>query len=69
MRKDNLHLRAELNDARARLISRDNLIKELQQQLADPSFRKANVNELKVNLKKILGIKQIFKTQFYFRAH
>lgn len=45
--KDNLHLRNELNDARHQLIARDNQIKDLHHQLADPSFRKATVNELK----------------------
>ncbi len=50
-RKDNIHLRAELNDARIQLISRDNLIKDLQQQLADKSF-KIRSSEAKVNLKK-----------------
>ena len=49
-RKDNIHLRAELNDARIQLISRDNLIKDLQQQLADKSF-KVRSSEAKVNLK------------------
>ena len=48
--KDNLHLRAELNEARVQLISRDNLIKDLHNQLADPSFRKATANELKVSV-------------------
>jgi hypothetical protein len=46
--KDNLHLRNELNDARHQLITRDNFIKDLQQQLADPAFRKTTANELKV---------------------
>jgi len=46
--KDNLHLRNELNDARHQLITRDNFIKDLQQQLADPAFRKTTANELMV---------------------
>lgn len=48
MRKDNTQLRAELNEARGQLISRDNLIKDLQHQLSDPTLRKTNLTELKV---------------------
>lgn len=61
VRLDNLKLRSELNESRVQLTSRDNLIKEMQQQLADPS-RKINIsNELKIRneneyLKAELGI-------------
>ena len=53
MRKDNQLLRTEINDARTKLISRDNLIKDLQDQLNnDPKRIKQNVNEeLKVIIK------------------
>ncbi|RNA44371.1 hypothetical protein BpHYR1_026176 [Brachionus plicatilis] len=53
VRKDNLQLRAELNENRSLLISRDNLIKDLQHQLSDPSLRKSNLNELKSSLNNI----------------
>ncbi|CAF0776388.1 unnamed protein product [Brachionus calyciflorus] len=53
VRRDNLQLRAELNDSRSLLISRDNLIKELQHQLSDPSLRKSNLTELKSSLNNI----------------
>lgn len=36
LRKDNQLLRTEINDARTKLISRDNLIKDLQDQLNEP---------------------------------
>lgn len=49
LRKDNLLLREEINEARGLLISRDSLIKTLQQELADTNNRKIN-NELRVNL-------------------
>ena len=64
VRLDNFKLRAELNESRVQLNSRDNLIKEMQQQLADPS-RKINIsNELKLRneneyLKTELGILKV----------
>lgn len=53
LRKDNQLLRTEINDARTKLILRDNLIKDLQDQLNnDPKRIKQNVNEeLKVIIK------------------
>ena len=49
LRRDNVALRAEINDARTMLIARDNLIKNLQSQLSDPTIRRATaVHELKV---------------------
>ena len=48
VRKDNLVLRAELNESRNQLNSRDDLIKEMQSQLADPQRKFILTNELKV---------------------
>lgn len=48
LRRDNLQLRAELNDTRALLIARDTLIKDLQHQLADPTLKRASQHDLKV---------------------
>lgn len=49
LRKDNLTLREEINDARTLLISRDSLIKSLQQELADTTNRKMINNDLKAS--------------------
>ncbi len=48
VRKDNLNLRAEINECRNQLIARDTLIKEMQMELADPQKRFLITNELKV---------------------
>jgi hypothetical protein len=55
-----------LNDARHQLITRDNFIKDLQQQLADPAFRKTTANELKVCFysKKIISHKPSYFIYF-----
>ena len=47
IRKDNQNLRAELNESRSHLIAKDNLIKDLQNQLSADSLStslKKNVN-------------------------
>lgn len=44
-----MNLRVEINEARNQLISRDNHIKELQQQLSDPTRNFIVSNELKVS--------------------
>jgi hypothetical protein len=43
-----LLLRAEINDARTQLMTRDNFIKELQEQLAEPHRKQILANDLKV---------------------
>lgn len=52
-RKDNQQLRTELNDARTKLISRDNLIKDLQDQINDPKPKQPINEEIKSALSKI----------------
>jgi hypothetical protein len=48
LRRDNLQLRAELNEAKSHLIARDHLVKEMQAQLSEPSLLR-RANELGVN--------------------
>lgn len=66
LRKDNLALREEINEARTLLISRDSLIKSLQQELADTSTRKIINNDLKVTFLFvfILDMKNFFRLKF-----
>lgn len=65
VRKDNMDLRVEINEARNQLISRDIRIKELQQQLADPTRNFIVSNELKArNENEILKLDlNTFKTK------
>lgn len=63
LRKDNLALREEINEARTLLISRDSLIKSLQQELADTSTRKIINNDLKVTSSFCFH----FRIEFFFR--
>lgn len=52
MRRDSVTIRAELNESRALLIKRDNLIKELQEQLNDQN-RKFALTDLKSSLNNV----------------
>jgi hypothetical protein len=50
LRRDNIQLRAELNESRSLLIARDNLIKDLQRQVIDPSLHRTSFNDLHVSV-------------------